>query len=242
MDQSSSIGSETRPSRSPCAATTATRSTSSWPSSADWLETGGGDDAAHRGRQRELERVGERTGGILTEAQDAARRRSAPRRGARGAPDAWSTRTSRPSRARARPTSTPSETARGAMPTPRKARAEADAYADHDRRASLGRRRRGGPRSAERRRDEERGRGRAGGRADRRRGQSAQARDRGGDRRPRAAPRRQCSPSSSGSASGLARRAGDRAPRRPPRPRSAEQERRRRRGRAGRRRVAERRE
>ncbi|MGH2951647.1 MAG: hypothetical protein ACRDKX_06355 [Solirubrobacterales bacterium] len=39
---------------------------------ADWLETGGGDEARSDAVRRELERIGEQTGGILTEAHDAA--------------------------------------------------------------------------------------------------------------------------------------------------------------------------
>ena len=39
---------------------------------ADWLERGGEDDAAVEAVRAELERVGEQTGGILTEAHDAA--------------------------------------------------------------------------------------------------------------------------------------------------------------------------
>ncbi len=39
---------------------------------ADWLETGGGDQARSDTVRRELERVGERTGAILAEAEDSA--------------------------------------------------------------------------------------------------------------------------------------------------------------------------
>ena len=39
---------------------------------ADWLERGGEDDAAVEAVRAELERIGEQTGGILTEAHDAA--------------------------------------------------------------------------------------------------------------------------------------------------------------------------
>lgn len=39
---------------------------------ADWLETGGGDESRSDAVKRELERVGERTGAILSQAQDSA--------------------------------------------------------------------------------------------------------------------------------------------------------------------------
>ena len=39
---------------------------------ADWLETGGGDEARSDTVRRELERIGEQTAGILTQAHDAA--------------------------------------------------------------------------------------------------------------------------------------------------------------------------
>jgi DivIVA domain-containing protein len=39
---------------------------------ADWLQRGGEDDAAFEAVRAELERIGEQTGGILTEAHDAA--------------------------------------------------------------------------------------------------------------------------------------------------------------------------
>ncbi|HET8975691.1 MAG TPA: DivIVA domain-containing protein, partial [Solirubrobacterales bacterium] len=39
---------------------------------ADWLETGGGDESRSDTVKRELERVGERTGAILSQAQDSA--------------------------------------------------------------------------------------------------------------------------------------------------------------------------
>lgn len=39
---------------------------------ADWLETGGGDESRSETVKRELERVGERTGAILSQAEDSA--------------------------------------------------------------------------------------------------------------------------------------------------------------------------
>jgi DivIVA domain-containing protein len=39
---------------------------------ADWLETGGGDESRSDAVKRELERVGERTGAILAQAEDSA--------------------------------------------------------------------------------------------------------------------------------------------------------------------------
>jgi DivIVA domain-containing protein len=39
---------------------------------ADWLETGGGDESRSDAVKRELERVGERTGAILSQAEDSA--------------------------------------------------------------------------------------------------------------------------------------------------------------------------
>jgi DivIVA domain-containing protein len=39
---------------------------------ADWLETGGGDETRSDAVKRELERVGERTGAILSQAEDSA--------------------------------------------------------------------------------------------------------------------------------------------------------------------------
>ncbi|HZA59145.1 MAG TPA: DivIVA domain-containing protein [Solirubrobacterales bacterium] len=39
---------------------------------ADWLETGGGDDSRSETVKRELERVGERTGAILSQAEESA--------------------------------------------------------------------------------------------------------------------------------------------------------------------------
>ncbi|MDP9188702.1 MAG: DivIVA domain-containing protein [Actinomycetota bacterium] len=39
---------------------------------ADWLETGGGDESRSETVKRELERVGERTGAILAQAEDSA--------------------------------------------------------------------------------------------------------------------------------------------------------------------------
>src|SRR3954471_9247804 len=41
---------------------------------ADWLETGGGDQNRSDTVRRELERVGERTGAILAEAEDSAQK------------------------------------------------------------------------------------------------------------------------------------------------------------------------
>jgi DivIVA domain-containing protein len=39
---------------------------------ADWLETGGGDESRSDAVKRELERVGERTGAILAQAEESA--------------------------------------------------------------------------------------------------------------------------------------------------------------------------
>ncbi|MGZ5355252.1 MAG: DivIVA domain-containing protein, partial [Solirubrobacterales bacterium] len=39
---------------------------------ADWLETGGGDEPRSDAVKRELERVGERTGAILSQAEESA--------------------------------------------------------------------------------------------------------------------------------------------------------------------------
>src|SRR5918997_1701817 len=39
---------------------------------ADWLETGGGDESRSATVKRELERVGERTGAILAQAEESA--------------------------------------------------------------------------------------------------------------------------------------------------------------------------
>jgi DivIVA domain-containing protein len=39
---------------------------------ADWLETGGGDESRSETVKRELERVGERTGAILSQAEESA--------------------------------------------------------------------------------------------------------------------------------------------------------------------------
>src|SRR5215211_16776 len=39
---------------------------------ADWLETGGGDENRSETVKRELERVGERTGAILAQAEESA--------------------------------------------------------------------------------------------------------------------------------------------------------------------------
>src|SRR5215510_9269129 len=39
---------------------------------ADWLETGGGDESRSDVVKKELERVGERTGAILAQAEDSA--------------------------------------------------------------------------------------------------------------------------------------------------------------------------
>ena len=46
---------------------------------ADWLETGGGDESRSDAVKRELERVGERTGAILSQAEES--RPADPRRG-----------------------------------------------------------------------------------------------------------------------------------------------------------------
>src|SRR3954469_7423584 len=39
---------------------------------ADWLETGGGDESRSDAVKRELERVGQRTGSILAQAEESA--------------------------------------------------------------------------------------------------------------------------------------------------------------------------
>ena len=109
MDGTRSIGSATRASRTPCAATTATRSTGSWASS----PTGSSATAAARRASEqvraELARVGEQVADILTEAHDAAEEiRDDGARG--GAPEPRPTPTSPPSRCAPRPTSTRSET------------------------------------------------------------------------------------------------------------------------------------
>src|ERR671911_3218222 len=52
---------------------------------ADWLETGGGDDSRSETVKRELERVGERTGAILSQAEESAQQiRSEAEQEARG--------------------------------------------------------------------------------------------------------------------------------------------------------------
>ena len=53
---------------------------------ADWLETGGGDQTRAELVRRDLERIGEQTGRIITDAHDA-RRAASGRRRARGAKD-----------------------------------------------------------------------------------------------------------------------------------------------------------
>src|SRR5512132_1015298 len=52
---------------------------------ADWLETGGGDESRSDAVKKELEKVGERTGAILAQAEDSAQQiRSEAEEEARG--------------------------------------------------------------------------------------------------------------------------------------------------------------
>ena len=85
---------------------------------ADWLETGGGDESRSDTVKRELERVGERTGAILAQAEESAQQirseaeaEARARRARRAAP--------RPRRRAGRP-----------RPTRRRPDAEADSYAE----------------------------------------------------------------------------------------------------------------
>ena len=87
---------------------------------ADWLETGGGDESRSDAVKRELERVGERTGAILSQAEEAAQQ-------IRGEAEAEARETIDEANAQAEKARKEADAHSG------KARAEADAYAEQTR-------------------------------------------------------------------------------------------------------------
>jgi DivIVA domain-containing protein len=90
---------------------------------ADWLETGGGDESRSETVKRELERVGERTGAILSQAEESAQQiRSEAENLAREAIDEGNAEADL--------------TRKEADAYAKQTRAEADAYADETRKAT----------------------------------------------------------------------------------------------------------
>lgn len=98
---------------------------------ADWLETGGGDQARSDTVRRELERVGERTGAILSEAEDSAQqiRGEAEQEMAQLRTDA----VAEADRTRGEADAYAAETRAGADAYAKETRAETDAYAEQTR-------------------------------------------------------------------------------------------------------------
>jgi len=101
---------------------------------ADWLETGGGDQARSDTVRRELERVGERTGSILAEAEQSAQeiRAEAEQEGQAVAASARA----EADRVRKEAESYAAEARAAADTYAREQRAEADAYAEQTRSAT----------------------------------------------------------------------------------------------------------
>jgi DivIVA domain-containing protein len=101
---------------------------------ADWLETGGGDQARSDTVRRELERVGERTGSILAEAEESAQQiRSEAEQEAE---ELKSNARAEADQARKEAESYAAEARATADTYSKETRAEADAYSDETRRAA----------------------------------------------------------------------------------------------------------